>query len=106
VAVLSEVQFGVINLVATGTLVAAQGAGVKIRIVGLFLVSTAANGLTFKSAAGGTALTGAMALPANGSLVLPFNPMGYFETAANALLELSLSGATQVSGTLQFVTVS
>ena len=102
----SEVQFAVINQAATATLVAAQAAGVKIRVVGLFLVSTAANGLTFKSGAGGTAVTGAMALPANGSLVLPFNPQGWFETTAAALLELSLSGATQVSGAVQWVAVS
>lgn len=106
-AVVSEVQFAVINAAAaTATLVAAQAAGVKIRVVGLFLVNTTAQSLTFKSGAAGTALTGAMALPANGQLVLPFNPMGYFETAAATLLELAASGGTQVSGTLQWVAVS
>lgn len=105
-AVLSEVQFAPINLAATGTLVVAQATGIKIRVVSLFLVSTSANGLTFKSAAGGTALTGAMALAANGTLVLPMNVTGWFETAAAALLELSLSGATQVSGAIGWVAVS
>lgn len=105
-AVVSEVQYAPINLAATGTLVAAQAAGVKIRVVGLFLVNTAAQTLTFKSAAGGTALTGAMALAANQSLLLPFNPQGWFETAAAALLELALSGTTQVSGALAWVAVS
>lgn len=105
-AALSEVQFAVISQAATATLVAAQAAGVKIRVVSLQLVSTAANGLTFKSGAGGTGITGAMALPANGSLVLPFNPAGWFETAAATLLELALSGATQVSGSIQWVAVS
>lgn len=104
--VLSEVQYSVISQAATATLVAAQGAGVKIRVVGLILVNTAAQTLTFKSAAGGTAVTGAMALPANGQLVLPFNSQGWFETAANALLELAQSGATQVSGAIQWVAVS
>jgi hypothetical protein len=103
---LSEVQYAVINQAATATLVAAQGAGVKIRVVGLFLLNTAAQSLTFKSGAGGTALTGAMALGATSPLILPFNPTGYFETAANAVLELAQSGATQVSGTLQWVAVS
>lgn len=103
---LSEVQYAPITLAATATLVAAQTAGVKIRVVSLFLVSTAANALTFKSGANGTALTGAMALPANGTLALPFNPQGWFETTAAALLELSLSGATQVSGAIQWVAVS
>lgn len=103
---LSCVQFAKIDQAATGTLVAAQAAGVKIRVVGLFLVNTAAQTLTFKSGAAGTALTGAMALPATGVLVLPFNPQGWFETTAAALLELSQSGATQVSGAIQWVAVS
>jgi hypothetical protein len=102
----SEVQFTAVTQAATGTIVAAQAAGVKIRVVALFLVNTAAQTLTFKSGAGGTALTGAMALPATGILVLPFNPQGWFETAAAALLELAQSGATQVSGTIQWVAVS
>lgn len=105
-ALLSEVQFAVINQAATATLLAAQGAGVKIRVVSLFLVNTSAQTITPKSGAGGTALSGAMALAANQSLVLPFNSLGWFETAANALLELSQSGATQVSGAVQWVAVS
>jgi hypothetical protein len=103
---MTEVQYAVISQTATTTLVAAQPAGVKIRVVSLFLVNTAAQSLTFKSGAGGTALTGAMAFGANGTLVLKHSPAGYFETAAAALLELAQSGATQVSGALQWVAVS
>src|SRR2546422_10083593 len=102
----SGVQFAVINqAAATATLVAAQATGVTIRVVSLFLANTTAQTLTFKSGAGGTALTGAMALAANGILVLPYNPQGYFETAAATLLELAASGSTQVSGGLQWVAV-
>jgi hypothetical protein len=102
----SEVQFAVINQATTTAVVAAQGAGVKIRVVSLFLQNTSAQTLTFKSGAGGTALTGGMAIAALGTLVLPFSPLGHFETAANALLELTQSGATQVSGGLQWCAVS
>jgi hypothetical protein len=105
VAVVGEVQFAKIDQAATATLVAAQVAGVKIRVVALFLVNTSAQSLTFKSGAAGTALTGAMALPATGVLVLPFSTQGWFETAAAALLELSQSGATQVSGAIAWVPV-
>lgn len=105
-ATVSEVQYAKIDQATTTTLVAAQGAGVKVRVVGFFLVNTAAQSLTFKSGAGGTALTGAMALPATGVLSVPFNPQGWFETAANAVLELAQSGATQVSGVLAWVQVS
>src|SRR5947199_9848416 len=100
-----DINFAVINQATTTALVAAQAAGVKIRVVSLFLVNTTAQTLTFKSGAGGTALTGAMALAANGVLVLPYNPQGYFETAAATLLELAASGSTQVSGGLQWAAV-
>jgi hypothetical protein len=106
VAVLSEVQYTSLSqAAAAATLIAAQAAGVKIRVVGLFLVNTTAQTLTFKSGAAGTALTGAMALGANGVLVLPFNTAGWFETAAATLLELAASGGTQVSGALAWVAV-
>lgn len=105
-AVLSEVQFLVVDTAVTATLVAAQAAGIKIRVVGGFLINTTAQSITFKSGAAGTAITGPLPLGALGQLVLPFNPLGYFETAAATLLELSLSGATQVGGTIQWVTVS
>ena len=105
-AVLSEVQFAVINQAATATVVAAQAAGVKIRVVALYLVNTTAQTVTFKSAAGGTAISGPMAIGALGTLVLPMNVTGWFETAAAALLELSQSGATQISGGLSWVAVS
>lgn len=105
-AVISEVQNVVVNTAATATIVTAQGTGVKIRVVGGFLVNTTAQSVTLKSGAGGTAITGPLPLAALGQLVLPFNPMGYCDTAANAVLELSLSGATQVGGVLQWVQVS
>ena len=106
-ATYSDTQFAVINVAAAAaTLVAAQATGVMVRVVSLFLVNTTAQTLTFKSGAGGTALTGAMALGANGVLVLPYNPAGYFETAAATLLELAASGSTQVSGALQWAAVS
>ena len=104
-AVLGEITYVKISQATTTALVAAQ-TGAKIRVVELFLVNTTAQTLTFNSAAGGTALTGAMALAANGVLVLPFSQQGWFETAAAALLELAQSGATQVSGAFGWVAVS
>ena len=64
-AVLGEVQFAPISsAVADATLVAAQGAGVKIRVIGFCLVPALAAVVTLQSGIGGTALTGAMTLPA------------------------------------------
>jgi hypothetical protein len=41
----------------------------------------------------------------NGQLVLQYNPAGWCETAASALLNLELSAGTAVGGVLGYVTV-
>jgi hypothetical protein len=100
--------FAAIDAATSGdnTLVAAQGAGNKIRVTSLFLVAAGAVTARFESGAGGTALTGQMNLAANGGFVLPHNPNGWFETAANALLNLELSGAVSVDGSLSYIVVT
>jgi hypothetical protein len=77
----------------------------KIRVHQLFIVNTTALTVRFESGAGGTALTGQMNVAANGGFVLPFSPMGWFETAATTLLNMELSGATSVDGVLGYTEV-
>jgi hypothetical protein len=69
VAVVSEIQTAVVNTAAAGntTIVAAQAAGVKIRVVGFFLVSAGAVVANLQSGAGGTSLTGPMSMTTGGS---------------------------------------
>lgn len=86
------------------TLVAAV-TGKHIRVHSLFLVAAGAVTVRFESGASGTALTGQMTMAANGVLVLPFNPAGWFETAASQLLNLELGGAVSVDGVLNYSTV-
>lgn len=88
------------------TLLAAQGSGNKIRVHQLFLVSAGTVNVRFESAAGGTALTGQMNLVANTGFVLPYSPIGWFETAANALLNLELSAAVSVDGNFAYTVVT
>ena len=88
------------------TLVAAAGAGNKIRVLAAFLVSAGTVNVRFESGAGGTALTGQMNLVANTGFVLPYNPKGWFETAANTLLNLELSAAISVDGCYLYVVVT
>lgn len=103
--VLGEVQFAVINTAAGDTtLVAAQGAGVKIRVIGFALVPAAAAVVNFFSATGGTALTGAMSLTA--PLWIESASFGIFETVANQLLNLHQTGVVQLSGWLLWCTVT
>jgi hypothetical protein len=87
------------------TLLAAQGSGNKIRVHSLYLLASGTVTVRFESGAGGTALSGQMSLVANSGIVLPFSPAGWFETAANALLNLELSAAISVDGGFQYTVV-
>jgi len=103
----TAVKYAVIDAATSGdnTLVAAQGAGKKIRVLSCFLIAAGAVNVRFESGAGGTALTGQMNCAANGGFALPHNEYGWFETAANALLNLELSGATSVDGSLTYIVI-
>jgi hypothetical protein len=85
------------------TLVAAV-TGKKIKVVALQLVAAGAVNIRLESGAGGTALTGVMALAAAGDGFIwpPCPGVTWVETAAGALLNLELSGAVQVSGVLVY----
>ena len=102
----SATKYAATAVAASGdnTLVAAVS-GKKIRVLSLVLLSTAKQTVAFESGASGTALTGDMEIDANTPLVLPFNPEGWFETAAAALLNLELPGADAVTGCLSYVEV-
>lgn len=88
------------------TLLAAQGAGNKIRVHQLMLVAAGTTTVRFESGAGGTALSGQMNLVANTGFVLPYSPIGWFETAANTLLNLELSAAVSVDGVCAYTVVT
>ena len=87
------------------TIVAAV-TGKKIRVLSVLILVPSNLVIAFESGASGTALTGDMELGAKTPLVLPFNPEGWFETAAGALLNLELAGATATAGCLSYVEVS
>ena len=103
---LPDVQYAAISAASSGnnTLVAAVTSK-KIRVLALAVVADDAVTFKLQSGAGGTDLTGAHSFVANGGLVLPFNPQGWCETAAGALLNASLGGAVGVRGCLVYVTV-
>ena len=88
------------------TLVAAV-TGKKIRVLSMTLTMSGTTVTwAFQSGAGGTALTGTMGPIAQGQTVVwPFSPVGHFETAAATLLNLSLSGAQAVAGSLVYIEV-
>lgn len=105
-------KFAVINLAATGTLVAAV-ASKKIRVLSLNMtidILTGDETYTFNSGAGGTAITGALGDASGAGAVVwvnyPFSPLGHFETASGSLLELAIAGTTPFAdGSLVYVEV-
>lgn len=100
------VKYAVIDAASSGdnTLVAAVTSK-KIRVLSLFLVAAGTVNVRFESGAGGTALSGQMNLVANTGFALNYNPKGWFETASNTLLNLELSGAVSVDGSLSYIEV-
>jgi hypothetical protein len=102
-----DVKRAVINHADSGdnTIVAAV-TGKKIRVLSMWFSVAGAVNTRFESGAGGTALTGVQEWGAKGDgQVLPFNPLGWFETAAATLLNLELSGAVSVDGAIQYIEV-
>jgi len=92
----------IVGAIGDNTVVAAV-TGKIIRVTSYFIVATAATTVRFESGAGGTALTGAMSLAANGILQASHDPTGHFQTASGALLNLELTGAAQ--GYLKYIEV-
>ena len=85
------------------TPVAAVAAKIQ-KIVALVLVAAADVAVTPKSDS--TAIGGAMTLIKGVPLVLPFNPTGWFQTAAGAAFVLGLGGVVQVSGVVEYQLVT
>jgi len=90
------------NLASDQELVAAQGAGVKIRVVSMIVnCSGGANTMTFKS--GTTAITPTFSFSANGGMVLERQREGWFETSANQALNVNLGSATTVGLQINYI---
>lgn len=101
-----DYKYAVIDDATSGnnTIVAAVGSR-KIRVLSAFMISAGTVNARFESAAGGTAMSGQMNLIANSGFVLPFNPAGWFETGVNVLLNLELSAAISVDGSITYIEV-
>jgi hypothetical protein len=87
------------------TLVAAQP-GYKVRVWQIALQNTHASTdvtVTFKSNAGGTAISGAYLLKAGGgAITLQFTDMAWFTTAKGEALTVTTSAAGVITGTVNY----
>lgn len=101
-----EPKYAVIDDATSGnnTLVAAVS-GKQIRVLAIFMIAAGDVVARFESDADGTALTGQMDLTTNSGFVLPFNPVGWFQTDAGELLNLELDGAVSVDGCLVYAEI-
>lgn len=77
----------------------------KIRVLAYNMIAAGTVNAKFQTGAGGTDITGLKYLIANSGIAAPFNPAGWFETAAGVLLNLNLSAAIAVGGELVYVEV-
>lgn len=77
---------------ATTTQLVAAVANKKYRVVGLAVVTTAANNVNLES--GTTDITAVFPLGTNGGIVLPYNEHGWCETNAGEALQITTSAAT------------
>jgi len=100
------IKYAAIDAATSGdnTLVAAVE-GKKIRVLDYVFIAAGTVNVRFESGASGTALTGQMNFIANTGVAPGFTPIGHFETAAGALLNLELSGAVSVDGHLAYIEV-
>lgn len=102
--VLYPIKYAVIDTATSGdTTIVAAVTGKRIRVISVFLIAAGTVTTRFESTAGGTALTGQMNLAVNTGYVLGYNPGGWFQTAAGELLNLELSGAVSVDGSLSYI---
>lgn len=98
-----DVKHAVIDAASSGnnTIVAAV-MNKRILVTSLFVVAAGTVNVRFESGADGTALTGQMALVANTGFALNYNPYGWFVADTSDLLNMELSAAVSVDGSLSF----
>lgn len=96
------VKRAVISTATGDTTLVAAVAGKTLRVLAVVIVPASAVTIRFESGTGGTALTGQMSIAANALFTLPFNPAGWCETAAAALLNLEQSGTVALAGVLLY----
>lgn len=83
---------------ATTTTVVALTASKKTRVLAAYLVAAGAQTINWQSHTTTSNADGPQAFAANGGLVLPFNPLGWFDTTSGEALDLVTSTGAQLGG--------
>lgn len=99
-------KFATITASSSGaTTIVAAVTSKKIRVLSWTLVCNAAVNTKWQSHVTPTDKTGLHYFAANGGISVPFSPVGHFETVAGEALDINLSGAVAVGGSLVYVEV-
>lgn len=77
----------------------------RIRVTALAVVTSAATNIKFQSHVTPTDISGLFYCALNGGIVLPHNPVGWFQTVAGEALDINLSAANATGGCLTYVAV-
>ena len=100
---LLNVLYAPINASSLGnTTVVAAVPGKSIYILSMEFLCAGAVTVEWQSGASGTVISKGQAFPLGGGKVLPWNPCGWGATASGVLLNVNLSAAVQVSGSIQY----
>lgn len=107
VPAIDKVQFlrASVDISSSGANVVIPGvAGKIVKIHALFLIAAGDVDITLKQDVSGSKLTGAMSTGVKGNgFVLPPSEVSYFKTSLNNGLNINLSGAVQVSGSVLYI---
>jgi hypothetical protein len=103
-AITSQALYSTVVASASGvTTVVAAVAGKIIRVVAMQLTASAAVNVKWQSHVTPTDITGLAYLAANGGYVLPDNADGWFQSLLGEALDINLSGAIAVGGSVTYV---
>jgi hypothetical protein len=92
------------NILATNT-----NGGLKIRVLSLMLVAGVATNIYFRDDGGGGVIFGGstnkIKLAANGGFVLPYNPLGWMQTATNGDLVCNADTTGPIAGGVTYIEI-
>ena len=86
------------------TTIVAAVPGKTIRIISAYLVVGGAVNINWQSHTTTSDADGVQDFAQNGGIVLPFNPIGWFDTVQGEALDINTSNGAQVGGNLTYAT--
>jgi len=90
------------------TVLSAVG-GKRLRVLSMALVASTATGLHITDGPSGPGIYASSAFTsqfaANGGIVLPFNPLGWFQTTSGSAVVFNISATSSIGGSLTYVQV-